>query len=196
MKHETYLPTLQDVRDLASACSRTAPTGIRNRSLVLTLAGSGLRISEALALKPRDYDPDNGLLRVQIGKGGKHRVVPIGMPEAQEALDRWLERRSALGITAHRTIYCTLDGKPIWTSYIRSMLPRLARKAGIQGRIHAHGLRHFHAATLAQAHCPIVHIQNALGHSSLSTTATYLKRIAPQDTFDAVREAFGRVLAE
>lgn len=192
---DTYLPTLADVRALADQPSRRAPTGVRNRALILLLASTGLRIGEALALKPADVDLDQGTVRVQRGKGGKHRVVAIAMPEAMDALTRWLDVRKRRGVTGHRTIFCTLDGNPIHDAYIRALLPRVARKAGIVGRIHAHGLRHFFAASAVRLGVPIVHVQRALGHSSLGTTQAYLERIAPEDTHDAMREAFARLSA-
>lgn len=193
---DTYLPTLADVRALAAQCSRRAPTGKRNRALVLLLASTGLRISEALALRQADLDLDGGTVRVQRGKGGKHRVVPLVMPEAVDALGRWLDARKALGHDGHRVVFCTLYGKPMHQAYVRAMFPRLARRAGILGRIHAHGLRHFYAATLTRLGTPIVHVQQALGHSNLNTTQVYLARIAPQDTHDAVRAAFARLSQE
>lgn len=193
-KRPQHLLTLDEVRLLAAACSRRAPTGIRNRALLLVMASSGLRVSEALGLLPRDYDQDTGTLRVQSGKNGKQRVVTIAMPEAVEALERWLDKRAALGINGRRRIFCTLQGGPMSRRYVAAFLPRLAEKAEIDKRVHAHGLRHFYAATLARTRCPVVHIQDALGHSSLHTTTVYLKRIAPEDTHDAVREAFARAL--
>jgi site-specific recombinase XerD len=59
---------LADVEALRAACSRRAPTGIRNRALLAVLFRSGLRISEALALYPKDLDPAGGSLRVLHGK--------------------------------------------------------------------------------------------------------------------------------
>src|SRR5262245_66637494 len=68
--------TLADVETLRAACSRRAPTGIRNRALLAVLFRSGLRISEALALYPKDLDPVGGSLRVLHGKGDKARTAP------------------------------------------------------------------------------------------------------------------------
>jgi integrase len=82
------------------------------------------------------------------------------------------------------------------SSYSRALMPRLARRAGIDGRVHCHGLRHFFAASLAQARCPIVHVQAALGHANLGTTSRYLSRIAPKDSAEAVTAAFARMLGE
>ena len=66
---------------------------------------------------------------------------------------------------------------------MRAHLPRLARKAGV----HAHGLRHSHAAELAAEGFPVNLVQAQLGHASLATTDRYLRHIAPQQLNDAVR---------
>ncbi len=108
---------------------------------------SGLRISEALALELRDIDLDVGTLRVRHGKGDKSRTV--GVDEQTAALlARWLDRRKKIGAGARAPVFCTLDGSRIDTSYVRHLLPRLAAKAGVERRVHAHGLRHTYAAEL------------------------------------------------
>lgn len=199
MKLETYLPTLADVRALANANSRRAPTGKRNRALVLLLASTGLRIGEALALKPSDVDLDEGTVRVQKGKtsrqgGDSARVVAVVMPEAIDALGRWMDARANLdSVTGHQRVFCTLDGRPMADAYVRQVLPRLAERAGILGRVHAHGLRHFYAATATKLGVPIFHVQRSLGHSNLGTTQQYLARIAPEDTHETMRAAFARL---
>ena len=118
------------------------------------------------------------------------------MPEALDAVGRWMDTRKARGISGHRRVFSTLEGKPMHQAYVRQMLPRLARRAGILGRIHAHGLRHFYAATATRLGAPIIHVQRALGYSNLGTTQQYLARIAPEDTHDAMRAAFARLEQE
>ena len=68
---------LADVEALRAACSRRAPTGIRNRALLAVPFRSGLRISEALALFPKDLDPVGRSVRVLHGKGNKARTAPL-----------------------------------------------------------------------------------------------------------------------
>src|SRR5262249_58654222 len=79
---------LADVEALRAVCSRRAPTGIRNRALLAVLFRSGLRISEALALYPKDLDPAARSLRVLHGKGDKALTAPLPS-DAAEAVDRW-----------------------------------------------------------------------------------------------------------
>jgi site-specific recombinase XerD len=181
-----------EVVALIRACSARAPTGVRNRALIAVLWRCGLRISEALALELRDVDLEHGTVRVRHGKGDRSRTV--GVDEQTTALlARWIDRRRSLKGTAGRgpgaraPIFCTLQGGRIDTSYIRRLLPRLARRAGVEKRVHAHGLRHTHAAELAREGTPINIIRDDLGHTSLAITDRYLRDVAPQAVIDTLR---------
>ena len=72
-------------------------------------------------------------------------------------------------------------------SYVRHLRPRLARKAGIDRRVHAHGLRHTYAAELARDRTPINIMRDALGHSTLQVTDRYLRDVAPMHVIDTIR---------
>jgi site-specific recombinase XerD len=159
--------------------SPKVPTGIRNRALIAVMARAGLRCAEALALELRDLDPVNGLIRVRHGKGDKARTVGMD-PDAFALVQLWLDRRARLPIKSRR-VFVTLAGQPLKSSYVRTLLPRLAAKAGIAKRVHPHGLRHTFAAELAREGVPMNEIQRWLGHSSLHTTTTYLDHIASVD---------------
>lgn len=178
--------TESEVRGLLSECSSTAPTGIRNRALIVVLYRAGLRISEALDLFPKDLDLEAGTARILHGKGDRARTV--GFDELTAGIvQRWLDRRLMLGFGKREPVFCTLRGQLIKTSYVRALFPRLARKAGIEKRVHAHGLRHSFAAELAKENVPINLIQRQLGHASVATTDRYLNSIAPQQVIDAMR---------
>ena len=84
-----------------------------------------------------------------------------------------------LGVNGHAPVLCTLKGKRVSAAYVRALLPRLARKAGIEKRVHAHGLRRTHAAELAREGVPLNVISRQLGHSNVSTTSRYLDHVAP-----------------
>ena len=175
-----------EVRALINSCSKRAATGIRNRALFAVLYRGGLRISEALAIYPKDLDPKNSTVRVLHGKGDKYRVVALDTG-AWAILQIWLERRVQLGINGRSRVFCTLRGKSIETAYIRALLPRLAKKAGIEKRVHAHGLRHSHAFELVSEGKSLNIISAQLGHSSLATTERYLRHLNPQAVVDAIR---------
>ena len=161
--------TPDEVRSLINACSSRAPTGIRNRALLVVLYRGGLRISEALGLAPKDLDRDAGTIRVLRGKGKTNRLVGLD-PGAWAIVQLWLERRTQLHVPKRAPVFCTLSGEPMKTPYVRALLPRLARRAGIQKRCHPHGLRHSFAFELANEAVPVHLIQQQLGHASLLTT--------------------------
>ena len=170
---------------LIKACSSRASTGIRNRALIAVLWRCGLRISVALALELRDLDLEAGTLRIRHGKGDKSRTV--GLDEQTAALlARWLDRRRGLGPGTRAPVFCTLAGGRIDTSYVRHLLPRLARRANIDRRVHAHGLRHTYAAELAREHIAINVIRDALGHTSLAATDRYLRDVAPMHVIETM----------
>ncbi|MHB1568248.1 MAG: tyrosine-type recombinase/integrase [Solirubrobacteraceae bacterium] len=171
---------------LIRACSSRAPTGIRNRALIAVLWRSGLRISEALALELRDVDLEAGTIRVRHGNGDKSRTVGVD-DQTAATLARWIDRRRSLSPGARSPIFCTLHGGRLDTSYVRHLLPRLAARAGIQRRVHAHGLRHTYAAELAREKTPINVIRDALGHTSLAVTDRYLRDVAPTHVIETMR---------
>jgi site-specific recombinase XerD len=181
------LLTVSEIELLMRQCSRRAPTGVRNRALIAVLWRCGLRIGEARGLAVKDLDPDSGTLVVQRGKGGKRRVV--GVDAGTVALvGRWLEVRRKLGLPAGGApLFCSLAGKPLDLSYVRHLLPRLARRAGIERRVHAHGLRHAFAVDLVRSGAPLYVVRDALGHASVATTQVYLSRVGAHEAVDAMR---------
>jgi site-specific recombinase XerD len=177
-----------DIEALLRACSWRAPSGIRNAALIAVLWRCGLRLGEALALRPQDVDLDARTVIVQNGKGGKRRVV--GMDAGTCALvARWTKVRSKRVRTRTALLFCTLDGRRIDQSYVRHLLPRLARRAGLEKRVHAHALRHAYAVALEGEGARLSTIRDLLGHSSASVTDRYLRRIGAGD---AVAFARGR----
>jgi integrase/recombinase XerD len=81
-KGKTYPPGVlngDEVEALIRTSSNRAPTGIRNRALITFMYRAGLRLSEALALKPKDIDADAGTITVLLGKGDKRRIARCGL---------------------------------------------------------------------------------------------------------------------
>jgi site-specific recombinase XerD len=180
--------TQDEVRALYRQTSLRCPTGIRNRALIFMGWRAGLRVSEALDLMPRDVNLQEGYVHVRHGKGDKARIV--GLDETTCAvLQRWLDKRTQLGFNGRHPLFCTLHGERMKDAYMRELLPRLARKAGIEKRVHYHGLRHTFAWELSkEGKIRVREIQGLLGHASLATTATYLDHLAPHDLINAIRE--------
>jgi integrase/recombinase XerC len=94
---------------------------------------SGLRIGEVLALRPKDIDLDSGMIIIQHGKGDKRRVVGVDVGTTA-LLAYWLKVRRKRGIDGRAVVFCTLQGGDIDQNYVRHLLARLARKAGIDKR--------------------------------------------------------------
>ena len=174
--------TPDEIHAIIALCSPRAPTGIRNRALLTLLYRSGLRVSEAVGDRRRDIPAlrASGVsltahtVRVLHGKGDKATTRGFH-PSATDALARWLDTRKARDISG--PLFCTLDGRPLHAQYVRLMLHRLSAAAGIDKRVHPHGLRHTFAWELEQAGVPVSVISELMGHSSIAVTARYLKHL-------------------
>ncbi len=177
--------TPEELRALLAQCSATSSYGLRHRALITLLYRTGLRLGEALALELKDLDLVTGSVTVLHGKGDRRRTVGID-PGAIRVVETWIDRRRLLGLSAEAPLFCTLRGAPMTPSFVRTMLPRLARRAGITKRVHAHGLRHTHAYELMMEGVPMAIIQRQLGHVSLATTDTYLAHIAPKEVIETI----------
>lgn len=183
---DTDLLTTPEIESLMKACSPRAATGIRNRALIALAWRSGLRIGEILALRMKDVDLDAGTVTVQHGKGDKRRVV--GIETGTAALIReWLSVRKSRGISPTAPMFSTLAGREIDQSYVRHLLPRLARRAGVEKRVHAHGLRHACAVQLEREGAPLSMIRDVLGHSTAAVTDTYLRRLGASEAVKFAR---------
>jgi integrase len=200
--------TLDEVIKLMSVCGRGA-AGLRNQAFIALGFGAGLRCAEILAVKPAHIErtAEGPLVLVLSGKGNKSRRVSL-LPEFLAPIERWLERRTKLGITNRSPIICGITessmantlggtrgtkGKPVSTALMRATLARLAKKAGIEGRVHCHGLRHGLATALNANRTGLQEITQQLGHSSTAITDRYLAKVSP-DKLLAAAAAFPRFL--
>jgi site-specific recombinase XerD len=125
------------------------------------------------------------VIALHDAKGNKSRTV--GVPEsALLHVERWITRRKDMGLSPSAPLFCQRDGTPVTRQAFAGALSRAASKTTIAKRVHPHGLRRSHAATLAWAGVPMHAIQAQLGHESLETTARYLGTIAPTELAAAV----------
>jgi site-specific recombinase XerD len=182
--------TADEIKRLLDALPRTGNLAVRNRALIIALWRGGLRISEALALFPKDVDPEWGTITVLRGKGARRRTIGLDR-RAMAELHRWLELRTQLGIGEDSPIFCCVlpaqRGLPMRPNNFNNYLKRLARKAGVRKRVHPHGFRHTHAFELAMEGVPVHLIQAQLGHNSLSTTDRYVRHLAPLQLVKAMQ---------
>lgn len=178
--------TRDEMSRVLRSCGR-GRTGVRNRALIVVLWRAGLRVSEALALRPQDLSPAEGTVRVRKGKTGPRTV---GMDaQAFAALEGW--QRLRMSIKGARKVrpplFCTLTLRPVETKYVRAMLGRLAKRARLGKRLHAHGFRHTLAVEMAAEGQPPHVIQHQLGHKSLKTTTVYLAHLTGSDLAQVMR---------
>ena len=186
--HDDDILTESEIRLLLAQCSRRAPTGIRDKALLVMMYRAGLRVTEALDLKPSDIDHERGTVRVLHGKGNKRRTVAVD-DGALAVIDVWLGERDKLGFNGRQRLFCTLAGTPLYSSQVRAMIKRRAVKAGIDKRAHPHGLRHSYATEMSREGKSLKTIQLQLGHNSIATTDIYLRSLGSED---AIQEARNR----
>jgi integrase/recombinase XerD len=144
-----------------------------HRTLLLTLYGAGLRRSELCQLKVRDVDSQRMVLRVEQGKGGRDRDIPLS-PTLLTALReyyRWMRPTTYLfpGTRNGWRADAPITAKVVWDA-----VHVAARKAGLDKRVTPHTLRHSYATHLREAGTDLRTIQLLLGHADLSHTTVYL----------------------
>lgn len=205
-------------RLLAQLNTRTA-TGARNNALLRLMAHTGLRCGEALQVRASDIRqetwarPDGGkhqvwMLRVRASttKGGKPRQgLPLDVG-VRQAVDLWQEKRSALGIGAG-PLFCTISqgvrstgfardggsltpGEPLNSRYVRSLVKRLGRQAGIIKDVHPHMLRHTALTRLYDETRDLRMVQMVAGHQSARVTEryTHVHPLALAEAMGALRD--------
>lgn len=156
---------------------------VRDRALMVFLVRTGVRISEALALRVKDVDFENGSANVLRGKGGKRRTIGVDAVALAE-LQKWLDVRVA---PMGAAIFCNRNGRQLAASTFRDTLHALGEEARIDKRIHPHMFRHTFTVEATREGAPAAYIQRQLGHSSLATTTRYQSTLAPQEVIDWIR---------
>lgn len=164
-------------RDQAKALLAAAHNdGPRSDALVSLLMYTGVRISEALKASTLDYGHDSGHRVLSIRrKGGKQAKVAVPAP-AVMALNFYLGTSGAelvLGQGTGRPLFITATGKRWHRSEAFRTVQRLARRAGIEGRISPHSLRHSYATIALESGAALHDVQDSLGHADPRTTRRY-----------------------
>ena len=188
-RYPAEILTLDEMRRLLAATGGEY-AGARDRALYVLLWRTGLRISEALDLMPKDVDLEAGRLVVLCGKNSKRRVVGLDQQTVAE-LERWIVKRAELGVGRQEHLFCVISkptvGKRLYASCVREQLRDCAKRAGIDKRVHPHGLRHGYASELAAENVPINVISRLLGHSNSGTTARYIDHLSPNKAIEVAQ---------
>ncbi|WJS94970.1 site-specific tyrosine recombinase XerD [Flavobacterium johnsoniae] len=167
--------SLQEIDALIESIDLSTNEGERNRAMLETLYGCGLRVSELITLKISDLFFDEGFIKI-TGKGNKERFVPIG-PLTQKYIDLYRnEIRVHLNIKkgAEDTLFLNRRGNQLTRAMIFTIIKDLAQKISLKKSISPHTLRHSFATHLLENGADLRSIQLMLGHESITTTEIYV----------------------
>ena len=164
----------QRIRDLLNVPDTTDPLGIRERTILEVFYTSGIRRTELVQLTVEDIDLEQGVVRIEQGKGGKGRIVPLG-EQACHWLHRYLmEVRPLLLVDPHTTaLFLTGYGDRFSSGYMGTLVRKMMDQAGIPKGGSCHLLRHSCATHMLEGGADIRMIQQLLGHARLDTTQIY-----------------------
>jgi integrase/recombinase XerC len=196
-KPHKVLPEVLNVTEAATviksleikAVEQPNPLNIRDLAIVEVLYGSGIRVSELCGLDLSDIDNSRNTLNV-IGKAGKQRVVPLGIP-AMKALDKYLTsaRVELANQVSQAAVFLGLRGKRIDQRTVRQVVYEAMKAVG--ATMGPHGLRHTAATHLLEGGADLRTVQEILGHASLSTTQIYT-HVSPERLQSAFKQAHPR----
>lgn len=162
---------VEDVTRLIEATGHEGPAGLRDRAALELLYGAGLRISEAIGVDVDDLDTGERLVRVR-GKGDRERIVPFGEPAAR-SLEAWLVRGRATLPVRGPAVLVNLRGGRLSRQGLWRVVRDAAERAGLDGRVTPHTLRHSFATHLLDGGADVREVQELLGHASVTTTQIY-----------------------
>ncbi|MDY3548028.1 site-specific tyrosine recombinase XerD [Riemerella anatipestifer] len=172
-----YLPdtlSFEEIEKLINAIDKTNPLGKRNHTIIETLYGCGLRVSELVELKISNLNFEEEFLIVD-GKGGKTRLVPLAQYTAKLIKDYLLEVRSEIKINPKHSdiLFLNRRGSKLTRVMVFIIIKDLALQANIKKNISPHTFRHSFATHLLKNGADLRYIQEMLGHSSITTTEIY-----------------------
>jgi len=175
-RRERRLPSLlpqEQAVHFIEAAGGDDPASLRDRAILELLYGAGLRVSELAGLDVADLDRDDGSVRV-TGKGNKQRIAVYGRP-ASKALDRYLaDGRPLLARRDSTALFLNhRGGDRLSVRSIELLVRRYGARAGIDGRVYPHLLRHSFATHLLDGGADLRIVQELLGHESAGTTQIY-----------------------
>jgi integrase/recombinase XerD len=166
--------SFQEIEKLIGALDLSKDEHIRNKAMLETLYGCGLRVSELVRMKISDVNNDLEYVRV-IGKGNKQRIVPIGS-SALKYIDIYINTvRNQYPIVqeCRDILFMNRRGKSLSRVMVFMIIKSLAKQAGIEKNISPHTFRHSFATHLIEGGADLRAVQMMLGHASITTTEIY-----------------------
>lgn len=173
-KIEQKLPdvlSIPEIERLIGAIDGETPQGMRDIALLELLYGTGMRVSELIAIDLADLHLTMGFVRV-FGKGGKERIVPLGR-SAVDACTTYLNEGRPTFPGDPEALFLNMHGRRLTRQGCWKILKEAGEKAEIQKVISPHLLRHSFATHLIENGADLRAVQEMLGHADISTTQLY-----------------------
>jgi integrase/recombinase XerC len=190
-KQPKRLPRLlrvDEVIQLLDGVPVETPAGVRDRAMLETLYGGGLRVSELVGMNVDDLDCENDLVRV-LGKGRRERLCPVG-EMAAGWLRRWITLRQPKA-PQERAMFLNQRGGRLTTRSVGRLLQAHLLRAGLVDSASPHTLRHSFATHLLDGGADLRSVQELLGHRNLTTTQIYT-HVTQDRILDIYHEAHPR----
>lgn len=165
--------SLKEIDEIIAAIDLSKPEGQRNKAIIETLYGSGLRVSELVNLQLSRLYIDEGYMLVE-GKGSKQRLVPLS-PQSIKQIELWKIDRNLMNVQKGNedVLFLNRRGAKLTRAMIFTIVKDLATLAGIRKNVSPHTFRHSFATHLLENGANLRAIQQLLGHESITTTELY-----------------------
>lgn len=166
--------SVQEIDKMIGTIDMSLPAGQRNKAIMETLYGSGLRVSELINLKMSDIQQQAGFVRV-TGKGNKQRLVPLGSESLKHIQLYKTGIRTGMLVSKgfEDILFLNRFGKKLSREMVFNIVKETARTAGVRKNISPHTLRHSFATHLVEGGADLRAVQEMLGHASITTTEIY-----------------------
>jgi len=164
--------SIEEIDRMIAVIDLSKPEGHRNKAIIETLYGCGLRVSELVNLKMTDIHYAEGFVII-TGKGSKQRLVPIGRQAIREIGLCRQERNAMAVIYDSNILFLNRRGRKLSRVMIFTIIKDLAARAGIKKNISPHTFRHSFATHMIEAGADLRSVQEMLGHESILTTEIY-----------------------
>ncbi len=166
--------TDEEVIQFLSCPDTNTHIGYRDRTIIEVLYSTGIRREELLGLNIRDIDFNERTIRINEGKGGRDRIVPLGHI-AKKYLENYIKgiRCEFFRSDQQDALFLSKKGNRLSKSALAEMIERYAKQSGIDKHITPHTFRRSCATEMIKNHANIVHVKDLLGHSSLRSTHVY-----------------------
>ena len=166
--------TLEEVEHLlASSSNVDTPESVRDLAMLELLYATGMRVTELVSLDVEDVDLEQSFVRC-FGKGSKERIIPIH-PRAVDMMRKYIDeaRPAIANRRSDSALFLNRRGERLTRQGFWLILKAHAKNSGLEGKITPHTLRHSFATHMLQGGAPLRHVQELLGHASITTTQVY-----------------------